>query len=48
MLGKIEILWRLMKYQWLEIEAYESYSNLVKSVENILINFGSEYTINFA
>ncbi len=46
-LNNIEILWRFMKYQWLEIEAYESYSNLVKSVENILINFGSEYTINF-
>lgn len=47
-LNKIEILWRFMKYQWLETEAYESYSNLVKSVENILVNFGSEYTINFA
>jgi transposase len=46
-LNKIEILWRFMKYQWLEIEAYESYSNLVKSVENILVNVGSEYTINF-
>ena len=47
-LNKIEILWRFIKYKWLEIEAYESYSNLVKAVENILINFGSEYTINFA
>ena len=47
-LNKIEILWRFIKYKWLEIDAYESYSNLVKAVENILINFGSEYTINFA
>lgn len=47
-LNKIEILWRFIKYQWLEIEAYESYSNLVKAVENILVNFGLEYTINFA
>ncbi len=47
-LNKIEILWRFIKYKWLEIEAYESYSSLVKAVENILINFGSEYTINFA
>lgn len=47
-LNKIEILWRFIKYEWLETEAYESYSNLVKAVENILINFGSEYTINFA
>ncbi len=27
----IEILWRFMKYQWLEIDAYESYSTLVEA-----------------
>ncbi|MEY2832599.1 MAG: hypothetical protein RLZZ574_1857, partial [Cyanobacteriota bacterium] len=36
----------------LETNAYESYSTLVESVENILINFGTSfgtrYTINFA
>ena len=47
-LNKIEILWRLMKYKWLEISAYESYSALVESVENILRDFGDKYTINFA
>ena len=47
-LNIIEILWRFIKYQWLEINAYESYSALVKAVENILINFGTKYTINFA
>jgi transposase len=47
-LNIIEILWRFMKYQWLETNAYESYSTLVESVENILINFGTKYTINFA
>ena len=36
-----------MKYQWLESSAYESYSNLVEAVEKIIINFGTEYTINF-
>ncbi len=47
-LNIIEILWRFIKYQWLEIHAYESYSALVKAVEDILINFGTKYTINFA
>lgn len=47
-LNLIEILWRFIKYQWLEIQAYESYSALVESVEDILINFGTKYTINFA
>ncbi|MGB6300402.1 MAG: IS630 family transposase [Rivularia sp. (in: cyanobacteria)] len=47
-LNIIEILWRFIKYKWLEVNAYDSYSTLVEAVENILINFGSEYTINFA
>jgi transposase len=46
-LNIIEILWRFIKYQWLEIDAYESYSVLVNAVEDILKNFGTEYTINF-
>ncbi|PSF25828.1 IS630 family transposase [Aphanothece hegewaldii CCALA 016] len=46
-LNKIEILWRLMKYQWLEPENYESYLTLVEAVENILKYFGEKYTINF-
>ena len=47
-LNIIEILWRFIKYKWLEVNAYDSYSALVQAVETILINFGSEYTINFA
>jgi transposase len=47
-LNLIEILWRFIKYQWLEISAYESYSALVEAVEDILTNFGTKYTINFA
>ncbi|MGB5634442.1 MAG: IS630 family transposase [Waterburya sp.] len=47
-LNIIEIFWRFIKYQWLEINAYQSYSTLVKAVEDILINFGTKYTINFA
>lgn len=46
-LNIIEILWRFMKYQWLDSTAYDSYSNLVEAVEQIIINFGTKYTINF-
>jgi hypothetical protein len=42
------IFWRFIKYQWLDANAYESYSALVEAVEEILINFGTKYTINFA
>jgi transposase len=47
-LNIIEILWRFIKYQWLEVNAYENWGSLVKAVENIFIKFGSEYIINFA
>lgn len=46
-LNLIEIFWRFLKYQWLESDAYQDYSSLVNAVENILKNFGEEYTINF-
>ncbi len=37
-----------MKYKWLKIEADEIYVSLINAVENILENFGTEYTINLA
>jgi transposase len=44
----IEILWRFMKYEWIEINAYSSWQNLVNYVEKVLRNFGEKYVINFA
>lgn len=46
-LNLIEILWRFMKYEWLEIEAYLSWESLVYSVEKILKEYGNQYVINF-
>jgi len=46
-LNLIEILWRFIKYQWLDFSAYESLSCLKKSLNNILSNYGSKYLINF-
>ena len=39
-LNLIEILWRFIKYEWIEIDAYSSWSNFVASVEKILREFG--------
>jgi DDE superfamily endonuclease len=46
-LNLIEILWRFMKYYWLPFSAYESFHCLVQAVEDILVRFGKDYTINF-
>ncbi|MBC6473073.1 MAG: hypothetical protein GDA48_09860 [Hormoscilla sp. GM102CHS1] len=45
-LNIIEILWRFIKYEWLNIDAYESWKSLVKAVEDVLQ--GGKYKINFA
>ena len=44
----IEILWRFMKYEWIEIDAYSSWQNLVNYVEKVIRDFGEKYVINFA
>jgi len=46
-LNLIEILWRFIKYEWIEIDAYSSWETFVASVENILREFGKNYVINF-
>ena len=46
-LNLIEILWRFMKYEWIEISAYRCWQSLVEYVEKVLKNFGEDYVINF-
>jgi len=46
-LNLIEILWRFIKYEWIEIDAYKSWETFVTSVEKILKGFGKNYVINF-
>jgi transposase len=46
-LNLIEILWRFIKYEWIEIDAYSSWTTFVTSVEEILKEFGKNYVINF-
>lgn len=46
-LNLIEILWRKIKYQWLEYEKLKDQLQLDAQLENILSQFGTKYTINF-
>jgi transposase len=47
-LNLIEIVWKFLKYEWIEIEAYEDWKSLVRYVKKVLARIGSEYVINFA
>ena len=47
-LNLIEILWRFIKYEWIEFDAYESWEKLVQYIEKVLKGVGNEYVINFA
>jgi len=46
-LNLIEILWRFIKYEWIEVSAYRSWQSLVEYVETVLREFGDTYVINF-
>ena len=46
-LNPIEILWRKMKYEWINYEDLESQEQLEQVIQDILNKFGTEYTINF-
>ena len=46
-LNLIEILWRFMKYEWIEFWAYTSWSHLVQYVDEVIKNFGDKYKIHF-
>jgi len=47
-LNLIEILWRFMKYEWIEFWAYESFGHLIQYVEGVIKDFGDKHKINFA
>ncbi|MCP4323663.1 MAG: IS630 family transposase [Alteromonadales bacterium] len=47
-LNIIEILWRKMKYEWLKPKDYGTLENLTKALNNILVNIGEQFTINFS
>lgn len=47
-LNLIEIVWRRIKYKWLQNSDYEDWKTFVKALENILKNIGNQYNIQFA
>jgi transposase len=47
-LNLIEILWKFIKYEWIQLEAYKDWESLVKYVTNVLDGVGKKYAINFA
>jgi len=46
-LNLAEILWRFMKYEWIEWWAYKGWPSLVKYVEDVICGYGTKYEINF-
>lgn len=46
-LNPIEILWRMMKYQWIPYEKIDSQEELNQAIDHIICNFGEEYKIDF-
>jgi transposase len=47
-LNIIEILWKHIKYHWIEMSAYQSYASLKKYVQKILNEYGDKRVINFS
>jgi len=47
-LNLIEILWRMIKYHWLPLSAYESFKALLRALIEVLKGVGSKYQIDFA
>lgn len=46
-LNIIEILWRFMKYVWIDHKAYLNFDNLKEYIESIFKKYGDEFIINF-
>jgi transposase len=46
-LNKIEMLWRKIKYCWLDFNAYLSWNLFSEELEQVLSKIGSQYIINF-
>ena len=46
-LNLIEILWRFVKYEWIDFEAYASWKIFVDHIEKVFAGFGKKYIINF-
>lgn len=46
-LNPIEILWKFMKYHWIELDAYKSVENMRNYVEKVILEYGLNYEVIF-
>lgn len=46
-LNPIEMLWREMKYTWMDLNVLDSFQDFKRHIQNMLDFFGSKYDINF-
>jgi len=46
-LNIIEILWKFIKYHWMEMSAYQSYSTMREYVQRMLNEYGDKRVIDF-
>ena len=46
-LNRIEMLWKAIKYTWLEWNAYLSMGNLIENLNFVLKNIGKKFNIQF-
>ncbi len=46
-LNPIEMLWKFMKYYWIEFDAYKSTKNMKTYVEKIISNYDDEFEMCF-
>jgi len=46
-LNPIEMVWKFMKYYWIELDAYMSTENMKNYVEKVIMGYGVNYAINF-
>ncbi len=47
-LNLIEILWRTIKYEWLPLDAYQSFKAMTRALFEVLRGIGPKYRITFA
>lgn len=46
-LNLIKILWRFIKYEWIDIDAYSSWETFIASIEKFLRKFEKNSVVNF-
>ena len=47
-LNPLEMVWKFMKYYWIEFDAYKSAANMKNYVEKVIQGYGKDYEIKFA